>query len=53
MTQYSGFVKRHPELASAAAAGLQFTHREYVRWGMPLMGIFLVLGTVYIAVLVG
>jgi Na+/H+ antiporter NhaD/arsenite permease-like protein len=53
MTQYSGFVKRHPELAAAAAAGLQFTHREYVRWGMPLMGIFLVLGTVYIAVLAG
>lgn len=53
MNQYSGFVKRHPELASAAAAGLQFTHREYVRWGLPLMGIFLVLSTVYIAVLAG
>ena len=53
MNQYSSFVKRHPELASAAAAGLQFTHREYVRWGLPLMGIFLALSTVYIAVLAG
>ncbi len=53
MNQYSGFVRRHPELAAAAAAGLQFTHREYVRWGMPLMGIFLALSTFYIAVLAG
>ncbi len=53
MNQYSGFLKRHPQLAAAAGVGLQFTHREYVRWGMPLMGIFLGLSTLYIAVLAG
>ena len=53
MNQYNGFLKRHPDLASAAAVGIQFTHREYVRWGMPLMGIFLGLSTLYIAVLAG
>ncbi|CAA7622263.1 magnetosome biogenesis transporter MamN [Magnetospirillum sp. UT-4] len=51
MNQYSGFIKRHPQLAAAAAAGTQFTHREYMRWGMPLMGIFLILSTIYVAVL--
>jgi len=53
MNQYNGFLKRHPELAEAAAVGIQFTHREYVRWGLPLMGIFLGLSTLYIAVLAG
>ncbi|HIJ63365.1 MAG TPA: ArsB/NhaD family transporter [Rhodospirillaceae bacterium] len=53
MNQYAGFLKRHPELAAAASVGIQFTHREYVRWGFPLMGIFLGLSTLYIAVLAG
>ena len=53
MNQYAGFLRRHPELAAAAASGLRFTHGEYARWGLPLMGIFLGLATFYIAILAG
>ncbi|MBF0393710.1 MAG: sodium:proton antiporter [Alphaproteobacteria bacterium] len=51
MNQYVQFVRRHPETLATVPEGRDFTHREYMRWGMPLMGIFLGVSTVYIAVI--
>jgi len=51
--QYAWFVKQHPGILSCVPAGGDFSHREYMRWGMPLMGIFLGLSTVYVMILTG
>jgi len=53
MNQYAGFLRRHPELAAATASMAKFTHREYARWGLPMMGVFLTVSTLYIAVIAG
>ncbi len=51
VNQYAWFVKQHPGILESIPEGRDFTHREYMRWGMPLMGLFLGLSTVYVMVL--
>ena len=51
VNQYAWFVKQHPGILQTVPAGGDFSHREYMRWGMPLMGIFLGLSTIYVVVL--
>ena len=51
VNQYAWFVKQHPGILATIPAGGDFSHREYMRWGMPLMGIFLGLSTLYVVAL--
>ncbi len=45
------FVKEHPEMRDFMSSGAQFDFRGYLRWGLPLMGIFLMLSSLYIAII--
>jgi Na+/H+ antiporter NhaD/arsenite permease-like protein len=43
------FIRENPEMKDCMADSSGLTFRGYLNWGMPVMGIFLVLSSVYIA----
>ena len=47
-THLDRFIKDHPEMRSVMGAGLDF--KGYLNWGLPIMGLFLGLSSLYIAV---
>jgi Na+/H+ antiporter NhaD/arsenite permease-like protein len=53
MSHYERFIARHPEMLKAIPSGQGLTHREYMRWAMPLTGLFLLASTIYIAAIAG
>jgi Na+/H+ antiporter NhaD/arsenite permease-like protein len=53
INQYAWFIKQHPGLTAAIPGGHAFSHGEYMRWGMPLMLIFLGLSTLYVMMAAG
>jgi Na+/H+ antiporter NhaD/arsenite permease-like protein len=44
------FVKAHPEMENVMAPGVRLDAAGYLRWGLPIMGLFLVLSSFYIAI---
>ena len=42
------FVKDHPEMRNYMTTGAQLDFRGYLRWGIPIMGIFLMISSLYI-----
>ncbi|CAA6606534.1 Magnetosome protein MamN [Rhodospirillaceae bacterium LM-1] len=48
VSHYERFIKRHPEILKMIPAGQGLGHREYARWGMPIMVLFLCFSTLYI-----
>jgi Na+/H+ antiporter NhaD/arsenite permease-like protein len=48
VSHYERFVSRHPEILRMIPSGRGLGHREYARWGMPIMALFLCFSTLYI-----
>lgn len=44
------FVEAHPDMQQVMAPGARLDAGGYLRWGMPVMGMFLVLSSFYIAI---
>ncbi len=45
------FCKKHPDMRECMPEGQDLDFREFLRWGLPIMGIFLVLSSGYIAII--
>ena len=45
------FVKDHPEMQNFMTSGVRLDFRGYLRWGMPVMGIFLMISSLYIIII--
>lgn len=50
VSHYERFVKRFPEILKMIPDGRGLGHREYVRWGGPIMVVFLGFSSLYIVV---
>jgi Na+/H+ antiporter NhaD/arsenite permease-like protein len=48
VTQFERFAKLHPEILKMIPAGQGLGHREYARWGGPIMVVFLCFSSLYI-----
>jgi len=47
------FMKSHPEMGAVIPAGGELDFRGYLRWGLPIMFLFLGLSSLYITVMAG
>ena len=45
------FIEAHPEMRTLMPAGVKLDFKEYLNWGLPIMGIFLGLSSLYIAII--
>lgn len=52
-TQLERFVKTNPDMRAVIPAGAELDFRGYLRWGMPIMVLFLGLSSLYVMVMVG
>ncbi|MBF0283527.1 MAG: hypothetical protein HQL51_03615 [Magnetococcales bacterium] len=51
--QLNGYLGRHPEMHLAHGPSSALTSKEYARWGMPIMFLFLAFSSVYLMIIGG
>ncbi|GAB6051957.1 ArsB/NhaD family transporter [Magnetospira thiophila] len=51
-TQLSAYLRSHPEMRATMPEGATLDFREFLRWGLPLMGIFLALSSLYVLLII-
>ncbi|CCQ72995.1 magnetosome biogenesis transporter MamN [Magnetospira sp. QH-2] len=51
-TQLSAYLRDHPDMLAHMPEGRTLDFKEFLRWGLPLMGIFLLLSSLYVLLII-
>ena len=53
VSRLNRFVQAHPEMQDFMSSGIKLDFMGYLRWGLPIMGLFLVVSSFYIVLVAG